>query len=222
MVLAGNTKLMARDNLHIQEAESPGSVVYLSVDGKYAGSITISDELKQDSADTVKGLKELGIRKIVMLTGDSKAAGMAASNALALDEFYSELLPHQKVELLESFDNRKAAGKKLVFVGDGINDAPVLARADIGVAMGGLGSDAAIEAADVVLMTDEPSKLITAVKIARKTKSIIWQNIFFALGIKAVVLLMGAVGLATMWEAVFADVGVAVIAILNAMRARNI
>jgi Cd2+/Zn2+-exporting ATPase len=153
-----------------------------------------------------------------MLTGDSKPVGEKIGKDIGLDEVYAELLPHQKVEKLEMLDSKKSTSGNLVFVGDGINDAPVLARADVGVAMGGLGSDAAIEAADVVLMTDEPSKLVSAIKIARRTRNIVWQNIIFAMGVKGIILLLGAFGIATMWEAVFGDVGVAVIAILNAMR----
>ena len=161
----------------------------------------------------------MGVKNTAMLTGDSKAAGEKIAGDIGLDTVYTDLLPHQKVEQLEELDKKKPSKGKLVFVGDGINDAPVLARADIGIAMGALGSDAAIEAADVVLMTDEPSKLVSAIRIAKKTKSIVWQNIAFALGVKAVILILGALGIATMWEAVFGDVGVTIIAVLNAMRA---
>ncbi len=218
-VLAGNAKLMKQYHISYVTASAPGTVVYVAVDNLYAGSILISDEIKEDSAEALKALKNMGIQKLVMLTGDSKATGEKIGAQLGMDEVHAELLPDEKVHNLEMLDKQKTPKGKLVFVGDGINDAPVLARADIGVAMGGLGSDAAIEAADVVLMTDEPGKLVTAIKIAKKTHSIVWQNIAFALGIKIVVLILGAGGLATMWEAVFADVGVTLIAVLNAMRA---
>ncbi len=217
-VLAGNARLMSQENIPFEEVEAYGTVVHLAVESSYAGHIVISDEIKPDSRQTMKELKKLGVRSLVMLTGDSRPVGEKIGSDMGLDEVYAELLPHQKVEKLEMLEGRKAAKGKLVFVGDGINDAPVLARADVGIAMGGLGSDAAIEAADVVLMTDEPSKLVSAIKIARRTRNIVWQNILFAMGVKAVILLLGAGGIATMWEAVFGDVGVAVIAILNAMR----
>lgn len=222
VILAGNTKLMQKENIAYEEADTAGTVVHVAVDGVYAGLIIISDEVKDDAAKALKTLKAIGIKKLVMLTGDSKAVGTKVGQSLGLDEVHAELLPHQKVEKLEELAEKKPPKGKLVFVGDGINDAPVLARADIGVAMGGLGSDAAIEAADVVLMTDEPTKLVTAIKIARRTRLIVWQNIIFALGVKGIVLLLGAGGIATMWEAVFADVGVAVIAILNAMRVMKV
>lgn len=187
-----------------------------------AGYIIISDEVKEDAREAIKALKDIGIRKTVMLTGDSRAVGEKAAKELGLDQVYAELLPDRKVERLERLEKKVPSNRKLVFVGDGINDAPVLARADIGVAMGALGSDAAIEAADVVLMTDEPSQLVSAIKIAKRTKKIVWQNIVFALGVKGIVLALGAVGIATMWAAVFADVGVALIAVLNATRAMNV
>jgi len=217
-ILAGNVKLMIKENIAFDEVEAAGTIVHIAIDGKYAGFIVISDEVKEDSVKALQELKRIGVKKLVMLTGDSKSVGTKVAQQLGLDEVYSELLPDQKVEKLEMLDKQKSPKGKLVFVGDGINDAPVLARADIGVAMGGLGSDAAIEAADVVLMTDEPSKLVTAIKIAKRTRLIVWQNIIFALAVKGVVLILGAGGIATMWEAVFADVGVTVIAILNAMR----
>ncbi len=218
-VLAGNGKLMEAEHIDLQPVNELGSVVYLAVDGVYAGHIVISDEIKPDSKKALKELKALGVNQTAMLTGDTRIVGEAIAREIGLDTVYSELLPHQKVEQLELLDkNRKSKGK-LVFVGDGINDAPVLARADIGIAMGALGSDAAIEAADVVLMTDEPSKIVSAIKVARKTRAIVWQNILFAMGVKLVVLALAAFGIATMWEAVFGDVGVTVIAILNAMRA---
>jgi Zn2+/Cd2+-exporting ATPase len=221
-VLVGNKRLMEKENIEYVNIDALGSVVHIAIDKKYAGYIVISDELKQDSKKTIEGLRMLGIKKIVMLTGDLKAVGDKIGKELGVDEVHAELLPHQKVEKLEELELHKSPKSKLAFVGDGINDAPVLARADIGVAMGGLGSDAAIEAADIVIMTDEPSKLVSAIKIARRTRKIVWQNIVFAMVIKAVVLILGAGGLATMWEAVFADVGVAIVAILNAMRVINI
>jgi Zn2+/Cd2+-exporting ATPase len=217
-VLAGNSRLMESENIEYYKYNNEGTVVYVAVDGKYAGYIVISDEIKEDSENAINLLKTMGVKRLVMLTGDSKAVGAKVAGQLGIKEVFSELLPHQKVEKIEELETEKSGKSKIVFIGDGINDAPVLARADIGVAMGGLGSDAAIEAADIVLMTDEPSKLAAAIKIAKRTRSIVYQNIFFALTVKGVVLLMGAGGLATMWEAVFADVGVAVLAILNAMR----
>jgi Cd2+/Zn2+-exporting ATPase len=221
-VLAGNSRLMQKEDISYTDSTALGSIVHIAIDKSYAGYIVISDELKQDSAKAIKGLHGLGIKKIAMLTGDMKSVGEKIAKELGLDEVHAELLPDQKVEKLEELEQQKSAKGKLVFVGDGINDAPVLARADIGIAMGGLGSDAAIEAADIVIMTDEPSKIISAIKIARRTRSIVWQNIIFAMLVKGVVLLLGAGGLATMWEAVFADVGVAVVAILNAARIINI
>lgn len=218
LILAGNTKLLKGEGIEYSELDSLGTVVHIAVDGKYAGYIIISDEIKEDSLSAIRELKKLGIRNTVMLTGDNRVVGDKIGTMLELDEVYSELLPHEKVEKLEMLDGKKSPKGKLVFVGDGVNDAPVLARADIGIAMGGLGSDAAIEAADVVLMTDEPSKLISAVKIAKKTRIIVWQNIIFAFAVKLLVMILGAGGVATMWEAVFADVGVALLAILNSMR----
>lgn len=220
-VLAGNAKLMVSENIKYQEIETIGTVVHIAINKKYAGNIVISDEVKEDSAEAIKGLKALGIGKIVMLTGDMKAVGEKIGKQLGLDEVYSELLPADKVEKIEFLDANKSKRGKVVFVGDGINDAPVLARADIGMAMGGLGSDAAIEAADIVIMTDEPSKIVTAIKVAKRTRNIVMQNIILALGVKAIFLVLGASGVATMWEAVFADMGVAIIAILNAMRVMN-
>jgi heavy metal-(Cd/Co/Hg/Pb/Zn)-translocating P-type ATPase len=218
-VLAGNGKLMESGHIDWKPVDALGSVVYLAVDGNFAGYIVISDELKSDSKKAIYDLKKIGVKHTAMLTGDSKAVGEAIAREIGLDTVYTELLPHQKVEQLEKLDKSRKGKGKLVFVGDGINDAPVLARADIGIAMGALGSDAAIEAADVVLMTDEPSKIVSAIRVAQKTRSIVWQNILFAMGVKVAVLILAAVGIATMWEAVFGDVGVTVIAILNAMRA---
>ena len=217
-IIAGNSKLMTKEGIDFKQVEATGTIVHIAIDQQYAGYIVISDEVKEDSIDAIRSLKEIGVRKTVMLTGDIKKVGEKVATQLGLDEFHAELLPDQKVEKLEMLDANKPPKGKLVFVGDGVNDAPVLARADIGIAMGGLGSDAAIEAADVVIMTDEPSKIATAIKIAKHTRSIVWQNIVFALGVKIVVLILGASGIATLWEAVFADVGVALIAVLNAMR----
>lgn len=221
-VLAGNTKLMNKENIAYNAPDVIGSIVHIAIDGSYAGYIVISDEIKEDSENAIQGLKKVGVKKTVMLTGDIKSVGQRVGEKLGLDEVHAELLPDQKVEKLEALEKQKSSKGKLVFVGDGINDAPVLARADIGIAMGGLGSDAAIEAADVVIMTDEPSKIVSAIKIARRTRSIVWQNIIFALAVKGIVLILGAGGIATMWEAVFADVGVSVLAVLNAMRIMNV
>jgi len=221
-VLAGNSKLMEKSEVKYKEVTAIGTILYVAVDNNYVGHIIISDEIKEDSRKSISELKKIGVKNIVMLTGDNKVVAQQVADEIGITEVYGELLPDQKVDMLEQIDKRKSPKKKLVFIGDGINDAPVLARADIGVAMGGLGSDAAIEAADVVLMKDEPSKLITAIKVAKKTNRIVWQNIIFAFGVKGMVLLLGAGGLATMWEAVFADVGVALIAVLNAMRVLNV
>jgi Cd2+/Zn2+-exporting ATPase len=216
-VLVGNNKLMESESILFPESTDIGTIVHVAIDGQYAGSIIISDEVKPDSREAVLALKVKGI-KTAMLTGDNAPIADKVAKELSLDEVYAELLPHEKVEKLEELYETKSTKGKLAFVGDGINDAPVLARADIGIAMGGLGSDAAIEAADVVLMTDEPSKLTEAIDIARFTKRVVWQNIIFALGVKGIVLLFGAFGIASMWEAVFADVGVSLLAVLNAMR----
>jgi Cd2+/Zn2+-exporting ATPase len=218
-VLAGNGRLLAEAGVDYKKAESAGSVVYIALDGKFAGYIEIADELKPDSARAVAGLKPLGVRRSVMLTGDGRAAAEQVATQLGFDEVYAELLPHDKLACLETLEKEKGRSGALVFVGDGINDAPALARADAGIAMGGLGSDAAIEAADVVIMTDEPSKILAAINIAKKTKKIVWQNIALALGVKAAILVLGALGMANMWAAVFSDVGVALIAIFNALRA---
>lgn len=220
-ITAGNARMMEAEGIEYDSPDTIGTVVHLVVDGAYAGYIVISDELKTDAEKAVRLLKASGIKNTVMLTGDARAVGEKVASRLGLDEVYSELLPDQKVERLEELKSRNPKSK-VAFVGDGINDAPVLARADVGVAMGGLGSDAAIEAADIVLMTDEPSKIAAAIRIAKKTRRIVWQNIIFAMSIKAVVLLLGAWGLATMWEAVFADVGVALIAVLNSIRVLNL
>ena len=217
-ILAGNSKLMKLENIKFNEKKNLGTVVYIAFNGQYIGNILISDEIKEDSSKAVKGMKENGIKEIVMLTGDNNAIGKNIAEKLGIDKVFAELLPNQKVEKLEEIYKTKSEKGKVVFVGDGINDAPVLARADIGIAMGGVGSDAAIEAADVVIMNDEPSKIVTAMKIAKKTKTIVWQNITLAFAVKLIVLILGLFGDATMWEAVFADVGVALLAVLNATR----
>ena len=221
-VLAGNAKLMKQHDIPFQPVSEPGTVIYVAEDGRYLGALLIEDEVKPDAAAAIRDLKASGVRKTVMLTGDSDTVGQKVARQLGLDAAYTELLPADKVEHMERLLAETSEKGKLAFVGDGINDAPVLARADIGIAMGGLGSDAAIEAADVVIMTDEPSKIATAMRISRKTLRIVHQNIVFALGVKFVVLFLGAIGLANMWAAVFADVGVSVIAILNAIRALNV
>ncbi|MBP6125313.1 MAG: cadmium-translocating P-type ATPase [Leptotrichiaceae bacterium] len=221
VVLAGNNKLMKKMSIEYSTDEVIGTVVHIAMDGDYKGYIVISDEIKLDSKIAIKNLKNLGIKKTIMLTGDSKVVGEKVANELGLDLVYTELLPADKVQKVEELLKEKSKKGSLSFVGDGINDAPVLARADVGIAMGGLGSDAAIEAADIVIMDDEPSKIATTIKIAKKTLSIVKQNIFFALVVKFIVLILGAGGIATMWEAIFADVGVSVLAILNAMRAMN-
>ena len=213
---------MKKENIEYFEGELVGTIVHVAVNNEYVGYIIISDEVKEDSKQAIKDLKSLNIRKTVMLTGDAKSVGEKVANELGLDMAYTELLPADKVEKVEMLLDKKSEKGKLVFVGDGINDAPVLARADIGIAMGGVGSDAAIEAADVVIMTDEPSKIATAIKVSKRTLKIVKQNIVFALGVKFIVLVLGALGYADMWQAVFADVGVSVIAVLNAMRAMNI
>ena len=217
-VLAGNHKLLLEHAIAHDIIDTPDTVVYVVVEGLLVGYLIIADTPKEDSKQAILALKALGIKDIVMLTGDNKASADKVAHELGITHVEAELLPHQKVEKLEEIMARKTGKGKTVFVGDGINDAPVLARSDIGIAMGGVGSDAAIEAADVVIMTDEISKVATALKIAHKTHAIVWQNIIFALGVKGVILIMGAMGIATMWEAVFGDVGVALIAVLNATR----
>lgn len=221
-ILAGNAKLMRKENIPFEQPNEVGTLVHVAVNKQYAGYIVISDEIKEDSVLAIAALKELGIKKTVMLTGDAKSVGDAVGQKLGLDEVHSELLPQHKVEEIEKIDASKSAKEKIIFVGDGINDTPVLARADVGIAMGGLGSDAAIETADIVIMTDEPSKIPAAIGVAKRTRRIVWQNIIFALGVKAIFLILGAFGIATMWEAVFSDVGVTLLAILNAMRVLRI
>ncbi len=218
-ICAGNEKLMEEMGISCHPCRSIGTVVHVAADGKYLGHIIISDELKPDAGETVSGLRAQGVKKLVMLTGDRKEVGEAVAVELGLDQVYTELLPADKVEQVERLLQEKSPKGKLAFVGDGINDAPVLSRADIGIAMGGLGSDAAIEAADLVLMDDKPSKIAEAMKISKGTLRIVRQNIWFALGVKLLVLILSAFGLSTMWEAVFADVGVLILAVLNASRA---
>ncbi|APB74305.1 zinc/cadmium/mercury/lead-transporting ATPase [Paenibacillus polymyxa] len=223
LVSAGNAKLMEREHVAFNAAQQAGTldegtVVHVAVDGTYAGCILISDEVKEDAAQTVASLKKLGVVKTIMLTGDNRTVAEAVGRQLGLDEVRAELLPQHKAEAIEQLSASKKTSDKILFVGDGINDTPVLALADVGVAMGGLGSDAAIEAADIVIMNDEPSRLVTAIHIAKRTRRIVWQNIIFALGVKAVFLTLGAFGIATMWEAVFSDVGVTLLAVLNVMR----
>lgn len=217
-ILAGNEKLMMTQNIFFSKAKEIGTVVYIAVNKRYRGYIVISDEVKDDSKTAIEGLKNIGIKETVMLTGDNQVVANDIANKLKLDKVFASLLPTDKVTKLEELYNGRDSKSKIAFVGDGINDAPVLARADVGIAMGGLGSDAAIEAADVVLMTDEPSKICSAIEIAKKTNKIVWQNIIFALSVKLIVMILGAGGVATMWEAIFADVGVALIAVINAMR----
>lgn len=219
-VCVGNTKMMDAVGAKWHDCHHVGTIIHVAIDGQYAGHIVINDKIKADSAEAIRSLKELGVRKTIMLTGDREAVGRHVAEQLALDEYHAELLPADKVSLVEGFMNQmKNKESKLAFIGDGINDAPVLARADIGIAMGGLGSDAAIEAADVVLMDDQPSKIALAIRIARRTIAIARQNVIFAIGVKVGVLLLATFGLANMWLAVFADVGVTVLAVFNAMRA---
>ena len=216
-VMVGNDRLLHRFNIEHDTCRVKGTVAHVVINGKYAGYIIISDEIKEDAPLAVKELKRLGVKKVVMVTGDNKDVAAEIARQIGLDGFYAELLPEDKVRVIEELEAEKGDGK-VVFVGDGINDAPVLARADVGVAMGALGSDAAIETADVVIMDDKPSKLPRGIRIARKTQRIVWQNIIFALGVKFAFISLGVLGEATMWEAVFADVGVALIAVFNAMR----
>ena len=218
-VLLGNKRLMDEFKIDFEEVKEVGTIVYVAENGKYKGYILIADEIKEDALSAIAALKKAGIKETVMLTGDNFAVAQNVAEKLGLDKFFANLLPAQKVEKVEVLMGEKTPEGRLVFTGDGINDAPVLALSDIGIAMGGVGSDAAVEAADVVIMNDEPSKIAQAIRISKKTLKIVRQNIVFALGVKLLVLVMGAEGIATMWDAVFADVGVSVIAILNAMRA---
>lgn len=222
VVLVGNDKLMREEGIAYHDCELTGTILHVSIDGKYAGHIIIADVVKEDAAECIKRLHAAGVRKTVMLTGDRAEVAKAVAEKLGLDEYHGKLLPEDKVNQVERLLGETSEKGKLAFVGDGINDAPVLTRADIGIAMGAMGSDAAIEAADIVLMDDKPSKIASAIRIARKTMRIVWQNIVFALGVKFAVLVLAAFGLATMWLAVFADVGVAILAILNAMRCMRV
>ena len=218
-VYAGNAKLMELKQIPFEPVHAVGTIVYVAVENQYAGYLLITDEVKEDAKEAIAKLKHLGIKKTVMLTGDRKSVAEQVANELGIDEVHSDLLPADKVEQMERLFAEKSKKGKLVFVGDGINDAPVLARADIGIAMGALGSDAAIEAADIVIMNDKPSRIATVMGISRKTLNIVIQNISLAFIVKFAALVLGAFGIATLWEAVFADVGVAVLAILNAIRA---
>lgn len=218
-VLAGNARLMEREGITATIPEQTGTVIHMAVDQRYAGYVVIADEVKEDALQAITSLKAQGVRKTVMLTGDAVPVAEAVGRQLGIGEIHAGLLPQHKVEAIEKLEREKQPGEKIIFVGDGINDTPVLARADVGIAMGGLGSDAAIEAADIVIMTDEPSKVAAAIGIAKRTRRIVWQNIIFALGVKGIFLLLGAFGIATMWEAVFSDVGVTILAVLNSIRA---
>lgn len=217
-ILVGNDKLMKKNNIPYEKCKEDGTVLYVAINNKISGYILISDKIKEDSQKAIKEFKKQGIKKIVMLTGDKASVAQSVANKLKIDEFYAELLPIDKVEKLEELMQKKSSNGKVVFVGDGINDAPVLVTADIGIAMGGMGSDAAIEASDIVIMNDEPLKISTAMKISKKTMRIVKENIVFALAVKLIVLILTIFGISTMWSAVFADVGVSVIAILNSLR----
>jgi Cd2+/Zn2+-exporting ATPase len=221
-IIAGNTKLMKLRGIDYTAEELIGTVVHVAIDGQYAGYILIADELKKDAAETIKKLKATSIKQNVMLTGDNQSVGEKIGRTLGLDKVFTELLPADKVDKLEDLLTLTSDKGKLVYVGDGINDAPVLARADVGIAMGGLGSDAAIEAADVVIMTDEPSKIPVAIKIARKIIGIANQNIIFAIGVKIALLILSALGITGLWMAIFGDVGVTIIAVINSFRALKI
>ncbi|MBE5910678.1 heavy metal translocating P-type ATPase [Pseudobutyrivibrio sp.] len=221
-VHVGNQKLMTSIGIQVEEIREPGTIIHVAMDGNYCGYILISDKLKEHSKMAISGLKRIGVRKTVMLTGDSKNVADIVATELGLDEVFAELLPADKVSNVERLLESKSEKEQLIFVGDGINDAPVLSRADIGVAMGGLGSDAAIEAADVVLMDDDPNSIVKAIGISKKCMRIVYENIYFAIGIKVACLILGAIGVANMWIAIFADVGVMVIAVLNAIRALRV
>ena len=220
-VLIGNEKLMQEYNINYEKSKEVGTILYIAIDNVFSGTILISDKIKVDSVKCIELIKTNGIKQTIMLTGDKKEIAENISKKLGIDKVHSELLPDEKVKKMEELLKNKTQNKKIAFVGDGINDAPVLALADIGIAMGGLGSDSAIEAADIVIMTDEPSKISIAIKISKKTMKIVRENIIFAITIKIIVLILSALGIATMWEAVFADVGVAIIAILNSLRMLN-
>lgn len=222
VVLVGNDKLMAEHGLRWHECDLIGTILHVTVDGQYAGHIVIADVIKDDAIQTIQELHRSGVKRCIMLTGDRNDVAQAVATRIGLDEVHAQLLPEDKVNAVETLLSHEEDGKKLAFVGDGINDAPVLMRADVGIAMGAMGSDAAIEAADIVLMDDKPSKIAVAIRVARKTMRIVWQNIIFALGVKILILVLAALGIANMWLAVFGDVGVAMIAILNAMRAMHV
>ena len=217
-VLLGNSKLMIKNNIFYDKVNTIGTIVHIAINSEYKGNIIISDEIKENVKEEIVELKNVGIKKTVMLTGDSKEVAEKVANDIGIDEVYSELLPSDKVNKLEEVLNKKVGNGKVLFVGDGINDAPVLARADIGIAMGGVGSDAAIEAADVVLMKDKIESISDAIRISRKTNKILWQNIIFSLFIKVAVMILVVAGLTNMWAAVFADVGVTLLAVSNSMR----
>ena len=218
-VYLGNSKLMDKLNIEWKACEKIGTIIHLAINNEYQGHIVISDTIKENSKKAISDLKKNNISKTIMLTGDSKEVGENVAKNLSLDEFYSELLPQDKVKILEEIlDKKDDVNKKIAFVGDGINDAPSLTRADVGIAMGAMGSDAAIEAADVVLMDDDPGKIPTAIKVSKKCLRIVKENIYFSIGVKIIVLILGALGLTSMWAAIFADVGVTIIAVLNAMR----
>ena len=221
-VAAGNSKLMEKLGVDCMECHSVGTVVHMAVNGKYAGHILISDQIKPHAKEAIAALKKCGVKKTIMLTGDRREAARQVAEELGIDEVHSELLPGDKVAQVEKLLDEKGEKEKLAFVGDGINDAPVLSRADIGIAMGALGSDAAIEAADIVLMDDDPLKISKAIRISRKCLRIVYENIYFAIGVKVLCLILGALGIANMWAAIFADVGVMIIAVLNAIRALNV
>ena len=221
-VLVGNEKLMIEKQINYEKCEDIGTIVYVAIERKYVGYILIADEVKKDALKTIKDLKKNNIKQTIMLTGDRAEVGKYVANKLGIDKVYTELLPDEKVQILEKLLQEKSQKRTLAFVGDGINDSPVLAISDVGIAMGGVGADSAIEAADVVLMTDEPSKIVNAINLSKRTMRIVKQNIIFAISIKVAVLVLSAIGIATMWEAVFADVGVSVIAILNALRLLSI
>ena len=221
-VLVGNEKLLNENNIEFEKNNDVGTILYVAIDNKYVGNIVIADKIKEDAKDSIMSLKKSNIKQAVMLTGDRKAVGENVAGILGIDKVYTELLPDGKVEKVEELLKKKSEKGKLAFVGDGINDAPVLALADIGIAMGGLGADSAIEAADIVLMTDEPSKIVDTIKLSKRTMKIVKENIIFAISIKVLVLILSAIGISTMWEAVFADVGVSIIAILNALRVLNV
>ena len=221
-ILVGNEKLMLEEKIDFKKCDEVGTILYVAIDKKYVGYVLIADKIKQDSPKTIRELKAMNIKETVMLTGDKKEVGEYVAKKLNMDKVYTELLPDGKVEKVEELLKQKSENGKLVFVGDGINDAPVLTISDIGVAMGGLGSDAAIEAADIVIMTDETSKISKAINLSKKTMRIVRENIIFAIFVKIAVLVLTAFGASTMWEAVFADVGVSVIAIINALRMLNI